>query len=123
ENILTQVTLSPAMGRYLDMANNAKPSGTTQANENYAREIMQLFSIGLWKLNLDGTTMLDGSGNPIPTYGPTEINGFSRVFTGWTYPTAPNATPASGFNGISYQGQMEQRSAQHDTTSKTLLDG
>ena len=126
QNILTQVTLSPVMGRYLDMANNAKPNATTgvQANENYAREIMQLFSIGLWKLNLDGTLVLDASGNPIPTYGPTEINGFSRVFTGWTYPTAPNATPATGFNGAnSYEGQMEQRIAQHDTTSKTLLGG
>jgi uncharacterized protein (DUF1800 family) len=125
-DILTQVTLSPAMGRYLDMVNNRKPNTTTgaQANENYAREVLQLFTIGLWRLNVDGTLMQDETGSPIPTYGQTEINGFSRVFTGWTYPTAPGATRPSGINGtINYEGPMEERPAEHDTTSKTLLDG
>jgi uncharacterized protein (DUF1800 family) len=126
EKILTQVTLSPQMGNYLDMVNNRKPNAATgiQANENYAREVMQLFSIGLWKLNLDGTQVLDASGNPIPTYGLTEINGFARVFTGWTYPTAPGATRPTGLNGtVDYSAPMEERAAEHDTTSKVLLDG
>ena len=75
------------MGNYLDMVNNAKanPAKGTNPNENYAREIMQLFSIGLWELNTDGTLMLDGTGNPIPTYTQTDITEMAGVMTGWTY--------------------------------------
>ncbi len=125
ENVLTQVTLSPVMGQYLNMANNAKPNATTgvQPNENYAREVLQLFSIGTNKLNLDGTQILDANGNPVPTYGQDEVMNFARVFTGWTYPTAAGATPTAGFNGTNYSGPMEERSGQHDSTAKTLLDG
>ena len=67
--LLTDVTLSPVMGNYLDMVNNDKPGNGVDPNENFAREILQLFSIGLEQLNPDGTLQLDGSGNPIPTYG------------------------------------------------------
>ena len=66
--LLTDVTLSPVMGNYLDMVNNDKPGNGVDPNENYAREVLQLFSIGLEELNPDGTLQLDGSGNPIPTY-------------------------------------------------------
>ena len=60
--LIERVTLHPAMGDYLDMVNNDKPSATVQANENYAREVLQLFSIGLVKLNTDGTSMKDANG-------------------------------------------------------------
>jgi uncharacterized protein (DUF1800 family) len=86
-NILFRASVDPLMGNYLDMVNNAKadPVKGTQPNENYAREIMQLFSIGLWELNNDGTLLLDASLNPIPTYTQLEVTDISRLFTGWTY--------------------------------------
>jgi hypothetical protein len=89
EDILTRITLSSVMGDYLNMVNNDKPSGSVQPNENYARELMQLFSIGVWELNPDGTQMLDPNGAPIPTYYQDTIEGFAHVFTGWTYPVLP----------------------------------
>ena len=86
-NLLFRISVDPLMGNYLDMVNNAKanPVNGTIPNENYAREIMQLFSIGLWELNNDGTLMLDAGGNPIPTYSQTDITEVAKVMTGWTY--------------------------------------
>src|SRR4029453_12267663 len=81
--LLTDVTLSPTMGRYLDMVNNDKPGTGSEPNENYAREILQLFSIGLAQLNPDGTPQVDGNGIPVPTYTQDTIIGFAHVFTGW----------------------------------------
>ncbi len=120
--LLTDVTLSPVMGNYLDMVNNDKPGNGVAPNENFAREILQLFSIGLEQLNQDGTMQLDGSGNPIPTYGQDEIIGFAHVFTGWTYPTKPGAT-AKWRNPEFYGGPMEAFDSHHDTGSKLLLNG
>jgi uncharacterized protein (DUF1800 family) len=124
EDILATVTLSPQMGDYLNMANNDKgdPSKGTLPNENYAREVLQLFSIGLWKLNQDGTLKTDGQGNPIPTYGQDEIKAFARVFTGWTYPVTPGQA-ARSHNPPYYVGTMVGVAANHDSTQKTLLDG
>jgi uncharacterized protein (DUF1800 family) len=125
KNVLTQVTLSPAMGNYLDMVNNVKPNPTTgvEPNENYAREVLQLFSIGTIELKQDGTPLLDAQGKPIATYDQEEIEGFAHVFTGWTYPTAPGATPRPGLNPRYYDGSMEERSQLHDYQPKTLLNG
>jgi uncharacterized protein (DUF1800 family) len=84
-DLLEKVTLSPAMGEYLTYRGNNKedPSIGRQPDENYAREIMQLFSIGLYQLNLDGTQKLDGNGQPIPTYATADVKGLAKVFTGW----------------------------------------
>ncbi len=120
--LLTDITVSPVMGNYLDMVNNDKPGNGTAPNENFAREILQLFSIGLEQMNQDGTLQLDGSGNPIPTYGQDEIIGFAHVFTGWTYPTKPGAT-ARWRNPEFYGGPMEAFDNHHDTGSKLLLNG
>jgi uncharacterized protein (DUF1800 family) len=122
--LLTDVTLSPVMGRYLDMVNNDKPDPTTgqTPNENYAREVMQLFSIGLEQLNPDGTQQLDGSGNTIPTYTQDTIEGFAHTFTGWTYPTKPGAT-ARFRNPEYYGGPMIPFDSHHDTGAKLLLNG
>jgi len=90
-NLLMDVTLSPMMGLYLDMANNDKPNplnGVTP-NENYARELMQLFSIGVNLLNPDGTARTDAAGMPLPAYGQEEIEGIAYALTGWTYAPAP----------------------------------
>jgi uncharacterized protein (DUF1800 family) len=119
--LMYDVTLSPAMGDYLDMVNSDKPpTSATHANENYARELMQLFTLGLNKLNEDGTLQLDGSGNPIPTYSQNDVQNFAEVYTGWTYPTAPGATLVK-HNPVYWLGAMQPFESNHDTTSKTLL--
>jgi uncharacterized protein (DUF1800 family) len=91
--LLYNVTLNPMMGRYLDMVNNRRLNLATGAkpNENYAREILQLFSIGVFQLNQDGTQVLDEGGQPIPTYDQEVIEELSKVFTGWIQ--APQPTP------------------------------
>lgn len=81
-DLLEEVTYSPAMSRMLTFAANEKSDGTRHPDENYAREIMQLFTIGLWELNIDGTLRLDGNGDPVPTYGQADIEQMARVFTG-----------------------------------------
>ncbi len=86
-DLLEDVTLSPAMGRYLNMHGNRKgdPASGRLPDENFAREILQLFSIGLIELNLDGTPRLDANGNEILTYSNDEIVNLARVFTGWAW--------------------------------------
>jgi uncharacterized protein (DUF1800 family) len=83
-DLLEDVSLSPTMGVYLSHFNNPLniDSLNVHPDENYAREIMQLFSIGLYELNEDGTYVLDGQGNPIPTYGINEIKELAKIFTG-----------------------------------------
>lgn len=122
--LMREMTLNPAMGRYLDMVNNVKPDRARgiNANENYAREIMQLFTIGTVKLNLDGTPALDAAGSPVPAYDQTAIENLARVFTGWTFPPTPGRTPAA-INPAYYSGQMVAWEANHDTSEKVLLDG
>jgi uncharacterized protein (DUF1800 family) len=121
--LINDVTLSPAMGNYLDMANNDKPDPNSGAepNENYAREILQLFTIGLSELNPDGSVQVDGSGNPIPTYSQDTIEGFAHVFTGWTYPTQPGHT-GQFWNPDYYGGPMIPFDSHHDTGTKLLLN-
>ena len=122
--LLKDVTLSPSMGYYLDMVNNdkANPGNGTLPNENYAREIMQLFSIGLNRLNADGTTQTDASGNLIPTYTQDTIQNMAAVFTGWTYPTAVGKTKQI-HNPQNWVGPMESNDSDHDMNPKVLLDG
>jgi uncharacterized protein (DUF1800 family) len=122
--IMNDVTTSAAMGQYLDMANNAKadPTTGTVANENYAREFMQLFTIGTNALNADGTMQLDSSGQPIPTYSQKTVTEFARVYTGWTYANAQGA-PAFWAGNVAPYGIMVPYPSQHDTGSKTLLNG
>lgn len=120
--ILYDVTLSPMMGHYLNMANNNKPAGANTPNENYAREVLQLFSIGLYQLNPDGTPKLDLNGQPIPTYDQEVIEGFAYTFTGWTYPVAPGAMSRNN-NPAYYLGQMYVVPVNHAATAKELLGG
>jgi len=123
EDILTKVTLSSVMGDYLNMVNNDKPANGISPNENYAREIMQLFSIGVSELNQDGTLILDAGGAPIPTYDQGDaIEGFAHVFTGWTYPVLPGV-PARKHNPKNFLGDMVPVDSNHDKGAKTLLNG
>lgn len=119
KTLLEEIAASSQMGKYLDHANSAKATATTSPNENFPRELLQLFSIGLWQLNPDGTNKLDPQGRPIPTYNQAVIKEFARALTGWTYP-GPNAT---GFNWDNFSGPLQPRDAYHDTGAKTLLNG
>ncbi len=121
--IMNDVTLSPAMGIYLDMLNSPKPMGTLIADENYAREDMQLFNLGLDLINQDGTPQLDANGNPIPAYSEAQVEAFARAFTGWTYANADGSTP-SGLTTISnYNHPLVAVESMHDENPKTLLSG
>jgi uncharacterized protein (DUF1800 family) len=88
--LLAEVSRSPMMGLYLSHLQNqrALPEENIRPDENFAREILQLFSVGLWHLNLDGTRRLDTNGHPIPTYNQDVVENFARVFTGWNYAEA-----------------------------------
>jgi uncharacterized protein (DUF1800 family) len=92
-SLLEAVARSPAMGAYLSHMYNRKedPSTGSIPDQNFARELMQLFSIGLWELNIDGSRKLDAAGNPIPTYTQADVIGVSRVMTGWA-PQGATAT-------------------------------
>ena len=89
------MTLSPVMGDYLNMVNNDKPSATVQPNENYARELLQLFSIGVWDAepgrHADARRVRARRSRPTTR---TTIEGFAHVFTGWTYPPLPGRAAA-----------------------------
>ena len=93
--LLGAVTLSTAMGNYLSMRGNQKEDLTTgrHPDENYAREILQLFSIGLYELNNDGSLKLDNNGKPVETYSQDTITGLAKVFTGWDYTGYTSTAP------------------------------
>ncbi len=114
KTLLNEITLTPAMGEYLDM----RLSTRTNPNENFAREVLQLFSIGTDVLNPDGTPQRDAQGTTIPTYTQADVNDFTRVFTGWNFTTAL----AAGITN--YRDPMVPRGGQnHDAGAKTLLNG
>jgi uncharacterized protein (DUF1800 family) len=122
ETLMSKVTVSSVMGDYLNMVNNDKPVAGTNPNENYARELQQLFSIGLWEQKQDGTYLLDANGEPIPTYDQSTVEGFAHVFTGWTYPLLPGQQQRT-HNPKNFVGDMTEVAANHDTGAKQLLDG
>jgi uncharacterized protein (DUF1800 family) len=94
------------------------------ANENYSRELMQLFTIGLYQLNQDGTPVLDSSGNMIPSYTQDQVQAFARVYTGWTYASATGGVPAKFPNSTAnYDSPMAAVESSHDTAAKILLNG
>jgi uncharacterized protein (DUF1800 family) len=119
-DLMKDVTLTPAMGHFLDMVNNDKPATGQHANENFARESMQLFTLGLNLLNPDGTSQLDSGGNPIPTYTQNDVMALGRALTGWTYPTEPGQT-LQKHNPSYYGGPMVAFESNHDTGAKTFL--
>jgi uncharacterized protein (DUF1800 family) len=98
-DLLEAVTLHPMMGIYLTSLGNQKEDAATGKlpDENYAREVMQLMSVGLYKMNPDGSAIVDSSGALVPTYTPQDISGLAKVFTGmgWYSPT-PSATTFKG---------------------------
>jgi len=116
-NLMTDITLNPAMGNYLDMIRSTR----NNPNENFAREILQLFSIGLFMLNQDGTLQLDGDGKPIPTYDQNTVNNFTKVFTGWTLCENTALCPNRTAGAPNYKDPLLLNQNNHDLTAKTLL--
>jgi len=127
--LLEDVTLNPMMGVWLAMQGNDKGNASTDPDENYAREVMQLFTIGLYQLNDDGTQKLDSTGKPIPTYSNTDVMGLAKVFTGFSWNVPGNTSDAAWSNCCLYvapgQGEdllpMQSYPAHHSTAQKDFL--
>jgi uncharacterized protein (DUF1800 family) len=121
--IMEDTTLTPQMGAYLNMLNSGRAATGQIANENFGREMMQLFSLGPDLINPDGTEQTDGSGNPIPTYTELQVEAFARAYTGWTNANTDGSTPAN-FNWTNnWSHAMVPVENRHDETAKILLNG
>ncbi len=123
EDVLMEVALHPAMGRYLSHVGNEKadPSINRYPDENFARELMQLFTIGLWQLNPDGTRQVNGSGQNIPTYSNQEITQVARVMTGLWF--GGRDWGSGGWTPEDHATPMTMNTDRHDFGEKTLLNG
>ncbi|MCE2945072.1 MAG: DUF1800 domain-containing protein, partial [Xanthomonadaceae bacterium] len=124
--LLEEVALHPLMGRYLGMLQNEKadPRTNTEPDENFAREVMQLFSIGLVELNIDGTPRLDPQGRTIPAYDNTRITHLARALTGWNFSNAPRwGVWEDDVKLPGLVSNMTPWESQHDTAAKMLLNG
>ena len=127
--LLNDVTLNPMMGQFLSMLGNDKGNATTDPDENYAREVMQLFTIGLYQLNNDGTQKLDASAKPIPTYSNTDVMGLAAVFTGFSWNDPGNNSDQVWSNCCLYVGPgygedllaMQTFPSHHSTVEKDFL--
>lgn len=137
-DLLREVTFHPAMGMYLDHINNPKsnPANNQFPDENYAREVMQLFSVGLYELNPDGTRKTDANGNDIPTYTNDDIKEFAKIFTGLGpggyYSPWQDVSAIPVFWGVSFNGfpgsvdmskPMQMFPFWHEPGPKFLLKG
>ncbi len=121
-DVLGEVTWHPTMGYYLTYVDNRveNPIAGIFPDENYAREVMQLFTIGLWELNQDGTHVLDDNGESIPTYSNEDITEFAKVFTGMRKNYTRGNIEIVGSN---YVDPMRIQTSWHDYSKKILLDG
>ncbi len=130
-DLLLEATLHPAMGYYLSHLNNEKsnPESLMRADENYAREIMQLFTIGLHQLNQDGTVKMTSDGFPLPTYNIEDIRELAKVFTGLgpgaVDPFYPHVDLhfGLGFWGVEKHTPMAMYNEHHDQSTKHLIEG
>lgn len=121
--LLEAVSLHPMMGIYLTSLRNQKESGTRVPDENYAREVMQLFTIGLYKLNPDGSYVIE-NGKPVETYGNADITGLAKVFTGWSW-AGPDKTSTRFYGGTPDANRdwlpMQSYPSFHSTSIKSFL--
>ena len=117
--LLEAITLNPAMGVYLNTRGNQKEDTKTgrQPDENYGREVMQLFTIGLVELNPDGTQKTGAAGQPIDTYDQATVTNIARVFTGWEFDT----TGATAANLLQLQRPMKLTASRHSTLASSFL--
>lgn len=118
--LLQAISLSPAMGYFLTYRGNVKanPATGSEPDENYARELMQLFTIGLLRLNTDGSTQTNASGAPIESYAQSDVSGLARVFTGWNVNVSGLTTP---YPPDYLQRPLVSVAANYETGSKSFL--
>jgi len=122
--LLEQVSTHPTMGKYLSHLHNEKEDPVTGRipDENYAREVMQLFTIGLWQLNPDGSRKKDGNGRDIPTFEQADVMGLAKVFTGWSWGGTDKSYDLwEGWRGQPYQRQMQNFPDFHSSSEKRFL--
>jgi uncharacterized protein (DUF1800 family) len=121
--LLEQVATHPTMGHYLSHFKNIKEDPITGRipDENFAREMMQLFSIGLWELNPDGSRKKDAYGKDIPTYDQIDVMGMAKVFTGWSWASDWNGWSSVTYN--SWSKQMINYPQYHSTSEKNIIRG
>ena len=122
---LEDVTFHPIMGVYLSHVRNQKaaPESGRYPDENYAREVMQLFSIGLFELKKNGVIKTDRHNNPIETYTNEDIQSFARVFTGLRFADGTGGATGRFWSGTNFHHPMVMDDSRHDTAAKTLLKG
>jgi cullin-associated NEDD8-dissociated protein 1 len=122
-DVLREVTYNPFMGEYLTYFQNKALAVGTYPDENYAREVMQLFSIGLWKTHADGTPIRDENGEPLPTYDNDDVATFARVWTGFDkQPARSNVATQNGRDSGNGIDPMTIRPSWRDRLPKTKLD-
>jgi uncharacterized protein (DUF1800 family) len=122
--LLNDVATSPAMGAYLNMLNSGEAPAGQIANENFARELMQLFTTGLYLLNADGSLQLNAHGMPQPVYTEAQVQAYARALTGWTYANPSGGVPTSFPNGVpNFDQPMQAIEVSHDRSAKALLSG
>ena len=128
--LLREVTLHPAMGYYLNMIESEKDDEARgiHPNENYAREVLQLFSIGLVQLNIDGTPKVGTDGKPLATYGEAQVKGFAKAFSGWTFASQNPSQPDSFHDAneeldSNWTTPMRAFASAHSPGPKALLNG
>jgi uncharacterized protein (DUF1800 family) len=127
--LLEDVTLNPMMGQFLSILGNDKGDANRDPDENYAREVMQLFTVGLYQLNPDGTQKLDLTGQPIPTYSNNDVLGLAKVFTGFGWNVPGDSSNNAWSNCCEYVGtgfgedllQMQNYPGHHSTAEKDFL--
>jgi len=127
--LLQDVTLNPMMGQFLAMQGNEGSNPNVDPDENYAREVMQLFTIGLYQLNPDGTQVLNSTGQPIPTYSNNDVMGLAAVFTGYSWNVPANQSNAAWSSCCIYVGPgfgedllpMQSYPSHHSTAEKDFL--
>jgi uncharacterized protein (DUF1800 family) len=128
-NLLQDVALNPAMGYYLNAKGNLKENTATgrAPDENFGREVMQLFTLGLYQLNLDGSAKLDANGNKLETYTQSDITNIARVFTGWDFDQTQNVNTLEPVNNRNIPNTVFTRlpmrltPANHSTLASSFL--
>lgn len=124
--LLGQMALSPGMGQFLALlrSNKPDPSIGLHADQNFAREVMQLFTVGLYKLNADGSVLIGNDGNPVPTYSQADVEALSNALTGWGFKSVDgNIAENSWLYAKDEKNPLQPYAQHHDTEAKTIIDG
>lgn len=119
-DLLGVISRNPIMAEYLSFSGMRKSDGTLNLDENYARELLQLFTIGVFKLNIDGSLQLDENDQPIPNYSQDTIRDLAKVFTGWCFKD-PYQGRFCYRHARNLIDQMEPWDAYHDSSEKLLF--